>query len=92
MARRGLGYATISHPERKLVEMDTVLCAHCQFMIMLHDRTGKRTDLDVGGFCRQCMASVCGPCADLGSCTPFEKAVEASERRGRLLEAIGVEL
>jgi hypothetical protein len=41
------------------------------------------------GGCRMCMGMLCGPCADAGTCTPFEKKLEAIEARARLLQQIG---
>lgn len=37
-----------------------------------------------------CFKNICGPCADLGKCTPFEKKLEQMEARGRLFQAAGL--
>jgi hypothetical protein len=91
MARPG-GYAIITdpalgHPQ----EMDTFTCAHCQKITFLHTPDGRRS-VDQGGFCRPCFKPVCGQCADLGRCTPFESKLERRERESaegrRLLELL----
>lgn len=95
----GIGYATIIDPdESRPVEMDTCNCAHCQRMIFLHDRTGRRKKAedsnggkhDPGGWCLCCSANICGPCADQGQCTPYMEKIEAIEARGRFLRSIGI--
>ena len=72
--RRARGYLTIADPERPLIERDTITCAHCNTVVIM--KAGK----DIGGFCRMCMRAICGKCADLGVCTPFEKELERQER------------
>lgn len=79
-ANRPQGYATIVGPDAPIKEWDTITCKHCQRVVFVRK--------DPGGFCRCCMAPVCGPCADNGSCAPFEKRLEEFERaaiRGRIL-------
>jgi len=64
-------------------EWDTITCQHCNKMVRL------KTKDDLGGFCRLCMKAICGPCADQGQCTPFEKKLEEYEKaaiRGRVLD------
>lgn len=63
-------------------EADTITCAHCNRVHII-------TKEDAGGFCRQCMKALCGPCADLGRCTPFEKKLEQAEARDRFRRAVG---
>jgi len=89
-ARRAQGYATIIDPAAgRPVEMDTFTCCHCQTIVFMHNRDGTRAD--PGGFCRLCFRQCCGPCADSGTCQPFERKLERSEARARLLRQIGVE-
>jgi hypothetical protein len=92
-ARRGTGVGIIIDPSLPHVqEMDTFTCAHCQKVVFLHEQDGSRK-ADQGGFCMPCMKAVCGPCADAGRCTPFEKKLEAYEAadaaRRRLLHELG---
>lgn len=68
------------------VERDTVTCAHCNrvsFVQPFQDAS------ELGGFCRLCYRHICGPCADLGVCTPFERKLELVERAARFHEAVG---
>lgn len=76
------GYMVIVDPAMPApVEFDTITCAHCNRVV--------RVKKDPGGFCRVCMRALCGPCADLGKCTPFEKKLEAWEARDRFLRSVG---
>jgi hypothetical protein len=76
------GYAVISSPE-STKEYDTITCAHCNSIVFL-----KKPGADAGGFCRQCMKGVCGKCADQGRCTPFERKLDAYERRMRFWDSL----
>lgn len=81
MSKQLYGCAIIVDPSLpRAQEMDTLTCAHCQTIVFLHKPDGTRTE-DQGGFCVKCFKGVCGPCADLGRCTPFEKKIEEYERR-----------
>lgn len=71
------GYAVLSSPEATK-EYDTVTCGHCNSIVFL-----KKPGADPGGLCRHCMKGVCGRCCAIGKCTPFEKKLEAYERRMR---------
>jgi len=62
-------------------EWDTITCYHCNKIV--------RVKKDPGGFCRICMKALCGPCADLGKCTPFEAKLEAYEKRMRFRTSLG---
>ncbi len=75
------GYAVIVEPGVPTREWDTITCAHCQRIV--------RVKADPGGFCRQCMKPTCGPCADKGTCTPFEKRLVAYEKRMRFRASLG---
>lgn len=98
---RPTGYATIVDPDRPLVERDTVRCGHCTGVIFVKPGTAATTYLvldrqtqawreEPGAFCRVCMRPVCLRCHDLGRCLPFERRLEASERRDRLRRAAGL--
>lgn len=77
------GYMVIVDPSAPDKEWDTITCCHCNAVV--------RCKADPGGFCRLCMKAVCGPCADLGACQPFEKKLEAMEKaaeRDRYLDEL----
>jgi hypothetical protein len=81
------GYAIITDPDAPTRECDTITCCHCQRIVFV--RPGQSAS-DAGGFCRLCMQPTCGPCADTGACTPFEKKLEEMERRGQLFRSLGI--
>jgi hypothetical protein len=84
--RNPQGYAVIRSPDGPLQEADTVTCSHCQRIVLV----GGRIDpADLGGFCRQCMKHICGPCADKGICVPFVKKLETFEAKSRFHKAAG---
>lgn len=85
MNRQPRGVLIVRDPARaRAVEIDTVLCCHCQAIVALHDDAGAPLPADqVGGFCRLCMRTTCPRCAAHGTCTPFEQRLEAAERRDR---------
>jgi len=85
MLRRPQGQAMITSPDGPTWEADTITCGHCNRVAFVKPGPDPGT-----GFCRQCMGHVCGPCADLGSCTPFEQQLERVEARARLLRSMGV--
>ena len=82
------GYAVIADPDARRVEMDTVTCGHCQRIVPLHDRAGKRR-AGVLVHCYQCDTHTCVPCAEAGRCLPFERKLERLEARERLMVACG---
>jgi hypothetical protein len=87
---RPQGYAIVVEPYAPVKEFDTITCSHCQVIVFLRP-TPDGKQQDQGGFCRQCMKPVCGPCADHGACKPFEKKLEEYERaavRGRYLDKL----
>ena len=79
------GYATIVDPEKPIQECDTITCTHCSAIVFIKP---KEDASDIGGFCLRCMKHICGPCADLGRCTPFEKKIEQIEAKDRMLRSI----
>ena len=90
--RKAQGVGIITDPDAKRpAEMDTFTCKHCQQIVFLHNPDGTRK-ADQGGFCVRCFAGICGPCADLGRCTPWEKQLEQKERenfaRRRLFDSL----
>lgn len=87
--RRQQGCAIITNVDNdRTVEMDTYTCSHCNSVHFLNDAAGNK--LDPGGFCMICFKQICGPCADKGSCDPFEKKLLRMEARGRFLKSVGL--
>jgi hypothetical protein len=81
------GYLVVTREDGHVREYKTTTCSHCLHITVI--RPGE----DLGGFCTLCMRNICGPCADLGSCTPFEKKVEQQEReydRNRMWASLGI--
>lgn len=81
------GYAIWVGEEGVLREQDTFTCCHCNTIVFVKPAAPPS---ESGGFCRLCMKPTCGPCADKGECTPFEKKLEAIERSDRLARAAGI--
>lgn len=98
--RNPRGYAVLTTPEAAtvifdrfsceevcagVIERDTFTCCHCNRII--HVKPMAPMD-EFGSMCRNCMKMVCPTCAD-GSCVPFEKKLEMSERRDMALKSYG---
>jgi tRNA G18 (ribose-2'-O)-methylase SpoU len=83
--RRPQGFALTTEPGKPDIAEDTFTCAHCNFLVFVQPF---QDPSEMGGFCRMCMMHICGPCADKGSCDPFEKKLERMEARGRFLEHV----
>jgi hypothetical protein len=92
------GYATIVDPDAPIQEYDSCSCGHCQRVIFVKPRSASTVYLlptevpgrfteESGAFCRLCMRPVCLACHARGNCVPWERMLEASEARGRLLRA-----
>ena len=90
--RRPQGYAQIVSPDGATVnfdririeripsgvyEADTFSCCHCNRVV--HVPVKAPMD-NVGSMCRNCMKMVCPTCAE-GPCVPFEKKLEAVEKK-----------
>lgn len=99
--RSPTGYATVVDPDRPLQERDTVTCGHCQHVVfvkpgtaltvyLIYDRDTGGWQEEPGAFCRACMRPVCLACAAAGHCVPWERSLERSESRDRLLRAVGL--
>lgn len=90
MSRRGYsnGYMTIREPGKKLVEIDTATCVHCNSIVPLTKMDG--TKADPPGYCLQCHGVICPKCSAHGECTPFMKWVEAQESKDRFARSIGL--
>lgn len=77
----GDGYMIITDPAG-VFEADTLQCVHCNCHYVVRPGSGKRR-----GWCTLCAGTTCGaaPCI---SCTPFEKRLDAFERRERLMNSL----
>lgn len=80
------GLSLIIDPCAPLRETDTFTCAHCNSIVAVQP---KQRPEDIGGMCKQCMKLTCPHCTAAGHCTPFEKALERQEARGRALRSYG---
>lgn len=95
---RSQGYAIITDPNAPTREFDTITCAHCQRIVFIKPGAvrqgfdkgdaGNPSTPDPGGFCRQCMSPVCGPCCDDGRCIPFEVKLLKMEGRKAFLRGV----
>ena len=77
------GYSILTDPDVGTKERETVKCCHCQMIWEVEPGSGKKR-----GFCFNCNAVVCGKKRCMEHCVPFEKAIEAAERRpdGTIIE------
>ena len=75
------GYLVITGPQGT-VERDTIQCCHCQAHYIVQPGSGKRR-----GWCTMCSAPTCGKPA-CAPCVPFEKKLDAFERREKLMQAL----
>lgn len=82
------GYGITFQPDSdKVQEEDTFTCCHCNCIVIVPPF---KSPSDVGGwFCTMCDKPACQGCNGKG-CTPFEKKLEAIERRDQLRRSIGV--
>ena len=87
--RRPQGYAVVVDPATTTVERDTFTCAHCQRIVFVKPFASAS---DSGGWCGNCAKPICGPCADLCTCVPFERKLERYERAHRFATSAGLVL
>jgi hypothetical protein len=81
--RRAKGDFVINGPllPGQVAEGETLMCVHCQKHWRVRPGSGMQR-----GWCGRCGGPTCGKKACETRCTPFEKAIEMMEARGRLLE------
>ena len=93
--RRTGGYATITEPEKPLVEFDLVGCCHCGAHIRVKPGTVSTVYLifnptiwqwqeEPGASCYHCMKPVCLICYEKGTCVPLERMLEQVEKAVRV--------
>lgn len=78
---RAQGYATVTDPEKGLVERDTFTCGHCQRIVFVQPGTHSSGDVTM---CWQCATPVCQRCVAKQECTPFMRKLEAQEAQDRI--------
>lgn len=84
--RNAGGYAVWSYDDGRVVEQDSFTCKHCQRVTFV---AAKQDPATLGGLCKCCMGLTCARCAALGTCTPFERALDLAESRQRFLQSVG---
>lgn len=86
MMRREGGYATITDPEKPLVEISTFTCVHC--CRITHVKSKQRPE-DLGGLCKICMGLICSECVGKG-CDPLEEKLRREEAKYQSLRSYGL--
>lgn len=85
--RRPGGTLISTYRDGSETHCDTFTCAHGNEIVMV--RPGQ-DPAGMGAHCKTCDALICAKCAATGSCTPFERRLEASETRDRFFRSIGL--
>ena len=75
------GYLIITGPDG-MIEYDTLQCVHCNKHYIVKPGSGKRR-----GWCTLCSGTTCGE-VGCAACVPFEKKLDAQERREQLLRSM----
>lgn len=85
--RNATGYGTWTDPkgEAALVERDSFRCCHCGDIKFVEP---KQAASDAGGWCMRCAKPICGACADIPTCRPFERWLDQMEARDRLFRSV----
>lgn len=79
------GYITVAAPEKPLLEQGAAQCPHCTGIITVEARPNAQSEPEIGTrWCSQCHQHICRGCAQHATCRPFEKMLEAMERRRQL--------
>ncbi len=72
------GYMSMTDPDGKILEADTLQCVHCQAHWRVEPGSGKKR-----GFCMRCNGPICGPkCA---VCVPSQQQLSNLEA-GRAID------
>ena len=64
-------------------ETETLSCVHCQMFWEIEPGSGKER-----GWCWRCSGPICGKPVCMARCVPWEKAIEITEARQRLWQAV----
>lgn len=64
---------------------ETITCGHCNCVVVMKPDADPAT---LGGYCQCCMKNTCNKPRCNASCRPFEKRLEAFERRAALRRAV----
>lgn len=86
--RNAGGYLIGVRDDERKLEVDSFTCAHCNSVVWV--RAKQRAE-DLGGHCRMCNKPICPNCAGIGSCTPFERKLEAMEANDAALKSYGMD-
>jgi hypothetical protein len=81
---RAKGYLVETGPFGS-VESETFTCSHCNNVGTVKNRQDGQL---LGVTCHACFSVICPNCARIGKCEPFEKKLEAIERRARLRASV----
>lgn len=79
---RAAGYVSIAESGKPLQEGDTLQCVHCAAHFYAQPGSGKQR-----GWCLLCRGPHCGG-ERCWKCEPFEKKLEADERRRMFLRQV----
>lgn len=80
------GHLICSGPDG-VTTTDTFTCFHCNCIVLVPT---KADPAEIGGMCHLCMKLVCPRCVAAAACTPFEKKLDAIERRYDTLRSYGM--
>lgn len=83
--RRPQGYTLQTEPGKADIERDTFTCPHDNVVVFVQPF---QDPSEMGGFCTLCNMHICRNCVGK-PCVPFEKKIEAAERRERFLRSVG---
>jgi hypothetical protein len=78
--RRPHGVAYLLHADGRQEERDILICRHCQYTMVIVPGSGRRR-----GWCHRCAGPLCGKQRCMTQCEPFERWLEAVERKYREL-------
>ena len=78
--RKGSGYVLVSDPDGGGRESDCFTCVHCQRIVEVPPKATAKSV----GWCLRCDKPICRRCADDGNCKPWDRQMDAMERRDRL--------
>jgi len=86
LLRKPAGFAQWMQEGSTVKECDTLQCCHCGGHWHVQPGSGNRRS-----WCFLCAAVTCGSPQCIDKCVPFEKWLEAVERRERFREIVGAD-